>query len=456
MFVRFAAISYFCIVMKQGTILVADDNRNILTAVKVLLEDTFEHIVAVANPNNIPARLREDKPDVVLLDMNFKSGVNNGNEGLYWLRQIKKLRPQAQVVLFTAYADIELAVTGLKEGAADFVVKPFDNGKLLSVLTDAYRKTQSAKGAAGRRASRMLWGVSPRMLELKTMVEKVAATDANILITGENGTGKEVLANEIHRLSKRSGARLLPVDMGAISDTLFESELFGHVKGAFTDAKADKPGKFELADGGTLFLDEIGNLGYALQAKLLTALQRRSIVRVGGNELIPIDVRLVCATNRDLTQMVARGEFREDLLYRINTIQLHLPPLRERSEDIPALARLFLGRYADMYNRPEMDFTPAAERKMKALQWRGNIRELQHAVEKAVILSDGPLIDEDAISDETPVGGKPVEEAQTIDEMESRLIAKTIRDCGGNMSHVAARLGVTRQTLYNKIRKYGL
>ena len=284
--------------MKQGTILIADDNRNILTAVKVLLEDTFETIVAVANPGNIPARLRDDKPDVVLLDMNFQSGVNNGNEGLYWLRQIKKLRPQAQVVLFTAYADIELAVTGLKEGAADFVVKPFDNAKLLSVLTDAYRKAQPQKGAAGRGGSHMLWGASPRMLDLKATVEKVAATDANILLTGENGTGKEVLANEIHRLSRRAAAKMLPVDMGAITGTLFESELFGHVKGAFTDAKADKPGKFELADGGTLFLDEIGNLDYALQAKLLTALQRRSIVRVGGTKAIPIDVRLVCATNR--------------------------------------------------------------------------------------------------------------------------------------------------------------
>ena len=326
----------------------------------------------------------------------------------------------------------------------------------MAALTDAYRKTMGDKGKADSSESHMVWGTSPRMLDLKAMVEKVAATDANILITGENGTGKEVLANEIHRLSQRSGAKMLPVDMGAITDTLFESELFGHVKGAFTDAKADKPGKFELADGGTLFLDEIGNLGYALQAKLLTALQRRSIVRVGGSKAIPIDVRLICATNRDLGQMVARGEFREDLLYRINTIHLHLPPLRERSEDIPALARLFLGRYAAMYNKPEMDFSSAAEQKMKAQPWFGNIRELQHAVEKAVILSDGTAIDEDGINGETPLREKPLEEVQTIDEMESRLIGKTIRDCGGNLSQVAAKLGVTRQTLYNKIKKYGL
>ena len=442
--------------MKQGTILIADDNRNILTAVKVLLENTFEHIVAVANPNNIPARLREDKPDVVLLDMNFQSGVNNGNEGLYWLRQVKKLRPQTQVVLFTAYADIELAVTGIKEGAADFVVKPFDNDKLLSVLTSAYAKARGTSQSASDSPGRMLWGKSPQMLALKSTVEKVAPTDANILITGENGTGKEVLANEIHQLSLRSAAKMLPVDMGAITGTLFESELFGHVKGAFTDAKADKPGKFELADGGTLFLDEIGNLSYPLQAKLLTALQRRSIVRVGGTARIPINVRLICATNCDLQQMVSRGEFREDLLYRVNTIHLHLPPLRERSDDIPDLARLFLSRYAAIYNKPEMSFTPAAEMKMKALPWYGNIRELQHAVEKAVILSDSATIDEEGIGGDTPVREKPIEEAQTIDEMERRLIGKTIQDCAGNLSQVAAKLGVSRQTLYNKIKKYGL
>ena len=263
--------------MKQGTILIADDNRNILTTVKMLLENTFERIVTIVNPNNIPSHLRDDRPDVVLLDMNFKSGVNNGNEGLYWLRLIRKVRPQAQVVLFTAYADIELAVTGIKEGAADFIVKPFDNEKLVAILTDAYNKGAGGKKGSDGRKGGMFWGVSPRMQELKNMVEKVAATDADILITGENGTGKEVLANEIHRLSGRAGGPLVLIDMGAITDTLFESELFGHTKGAFTDAKADKPGKFELAEGGTLFLDEIGNLSYALQAKLLTALQRRSI-----------------------------------------------------------------------------------------------------------------------------------------------------------------------------------
>ena len=456
MFAFLTISDYFCNEMKQGTILIVDDNRNILTTVKMLLEDTFEKTVAIANPNNIPAKLRDERPDVVLLDMNFQSGINNGNEGLYWLRHIRKTSPQTQVVLFTAYADIELAVTGIKEGAADFIVKPFDNAKLIATLTEAYKKKHAGRSTAAGDEGRMYWGTSPRMAALRSTVEKVAATDANILITGENGTGKEVLTNEIHRLSHRSAGRLTAVDMGAVSETLFESELFGHVKGAFTDAKADRPGKFELAEGGTLFLDEIGNLSYALQAKLLTALQRRSIVRVGGSRQIPIDVRLVCATNKDLEEMVARGEFREDLLYRINTIRLHLPPLRERKDDIVALARMFLDRYAAMYNKPGTAFTPAAERKMEALPWYGNIRELQHSVEKAVILSDGAVITEHDISGSTAPKDRPAAEPQTIDEMERRLIGKTIDDCGGNLSQVAQRLGVSRQTLYNKIKKYGL
>jgi DNA-binding NtrC family response regulator len=294
--------------MKHGTLLVVDDNRNILTTVKMVTEHTFERIVCLSSPSGLMTRLREDKPDVVLLDMNFHSGINNGNEGLYWLREIKKTSPQTAVVLFTAYADIELAVTGLKDGAADFIVKPFDNAQLIEKLTAAYQKTHQQKPSATASAE-MIWGASPVMMRLRDMVEKVAVTDANILITGENGTGKEVLAKEIHRLSKRAAKRMLPIDMGAITETLFESELFGYVKGAFTDAKADKLGKFELAEGGTLFLDEIGNLSYSLQAKLLTALQRRTIVRVGGSKPIPVDVRVICATNRDLEEMVRKGGF---------------------------------------------------------------------------------------------------------------------------------------------------
>ena len=453
-------------IKKQGTILIVDDNRNILTTVRMLLEPIFDGIITIANPNSIPAKLREEHPDVVLLDMNFSSGINSGNEGLYWLREIKSLSPKTEVVLFTAYADIQLAVTGIKEGAADFIVKPFENEKMIRTLVEARDKNKAVDNVINRNGgkpggkdaqSAMYWGDSEVMNNLRSIVEKVAATDANILITGENGTGKEVLANEIHRLSTRCGKKMLPVDMGAITETLFESELFGHVKGAFTDAKVDKPGKFELADGSTIFLDEIGNLSYSLQAKLLTALQRRSIVRVGGSTQIPINVRLVCATNRNLQQMVNDGEFREDLLYRINTIHLELPALRQRKSDIVPLAERFLRQYGDLYNKVNLRLSEEAEKKLTSLPWYGNIRELQHAIEKAVILSDGRMISaEDIDGGNQQKREKPLEEVQTLDEMESRMIEKTIRECEGNLSVVAARLGISRQTLYNKIKRYGL
>lgn len=454
--------SFVTMIKKQGTILIVDDNRNILTTVRMLLDSIFANIITIANPNSIPAKLREEHPDVVLLDMNFSSGINSGNEGLYWLREIKSLSPKTEVVLFTAYADIQLAVTGIKEGAADFIVKPFDNEKMISTLLEARDRNKAADKAIGKHSgkdsnSTMYWGNSEIMSNLRNIVEKVAATDANILITGENGTGKEVLANEIHRLSTRCGKKMLPVDMGAITETLFESELFGHVKGAFTDAKTDRPGKFELADGSTIFLDEIGNLSYSLQAKLLTALQRRSIVRVGGSTQIPINVRLVCATNRNLQQMVNDGEFREDLLYRINTIHLELPALRQRKADIVPLANRFLRQYGDMYNKTNLRFSDEAERKLISLPWYGNIRELQHAIEKAVILSDGGMISaEDIDGGNQTRREKPLEEVQTLDEMESRMIEKTIKECEGNLSVVAARLGISRQTLYNKIKRYGI
>ena len=454
--------SFVIMIKKQGTILIVDDNRNILTTVRMLLEPIFHNIITIANPNSIPAKLREEHPDVVLLDMNFSSGINSGNEGLFWLREIKSLSPKTEVVLFTAYADIQLAVTGIKEGAADFIVKPFDNEKMISTLLEARDKNKTADKAMGKHSGKaaqsvMYWGDSEAMTNLRHVVEKVAATDANILITGENGTGKEVLANEIHRLSARSCKKMLPVDMGAITETLFESELFGHVKGAFTDAKVDKPGKFELADGSTIFLDEIGNLSYSLQAKLLTALQRRSIVRVGGSTQIPINVRLVCATNRNLQQMVNDGEFREDLLYRINTIHLELPALRQRKADIVPLANRFLRQYGNIYNKVCIRFSEEAEQKLTSLPWYGNIRELQHAIEKAVILSDGGMIAaEDIDGGNQTRREKPLEEVQTLDEMESRMIEKTIKECEGNLSVVAARLGISRQTLYNKIKRYGL
>ena len=447
---------------KQGTLLIVDDNRNILTTVKMLLEPIFAKIITIANPNSIPAKLREEQPDVVLLDMNFSSGINSGNEGLYWLREIKDKSPKTEVVLFTAYADIQLAVTGIKEGAADFIVKPFDNEKMIHTMLEVMDKNKavhksSAKESGKASQSAMYWGDSEVMNNLRNIVEKVSITDANILITGENGTGKEVLANEIHHLSTRNKKKMLPVDMGAITETLFESELFGHVKGAFTDAKADKPGKFELANDSTIFLDEIGNLSYGLQAKLLTALQRRSIVRVGGSTQIPINVRLICATNRNLQEMVMNGEFREDLLYRINTIHLELPALRQRKEDIVPLANRFMKQYGDLYNKVNIQLSTEAADKITNLPWYGNIRELQHAIEKAVILCDGNVIMPDDIDGGKPLKKeKPLEEVQTLDEMERRMIEKTIKECDGNLSVVAARLGISRQTLYNKIKRYGI
>lgn len=443
--------------MKHGTLLVVDDNRNILTTVKMVTENTFERIICMTSPSGLLTRIREDHPDVVLLDMNFHSGVNNGNEGLYWLREIKRMQPSTAVVLFTAYADIQLAVTGIKDGAIDFIVKPFDNKKLIQTLTNACKKAKGEK-AATNSPSGMIWGSSPVMAKLQEMVEKVAPTDANILITGENGTGKEMLAKEIHRLSKRADRQLMPVDMGAITETLFESELFGYVKGAFTDAKADKPGKFELADGGTVFLDEIGNLNYSLQAKLLTVLQRRTIVPVGGSKSIPVDVRVVCATNCNLEEKVRNGEFREDLLYRINTIHLHLPPLRERKGDILAYAHHFLSRYADIYNKKDLQFAPETEERICRLPWYGNIRELQHAVEKAVILCDGCTVQPSEIESSNTTASQNTQQnsIQRLDDMECDMIAKAIRQCDGNLSHVAAQLGISRQTLYNKMKKYNL
>ena len=444
---------------KTKTILIIDDNRGVLSALKLLLKDTFEHVIALPSPVTLPSVLRSENPDVVLLDMNFSDALNSGNEGLYWLHEIKRMHPALPVVLFTAYADIDLAVRGIKEGATDFVVKPWDNAKLIETLKKACEQTSKGRKKKEERThSAMYWGASAPMRELRAMVEKVATTDANVLITGENGTGKEMLAREIHALSNRFRRDMVTVDMGAVMETLFESELFGHKKGAFTDAHADRAGKFEAAHESTIFLDEIGNLPYHLQAKLLTVLQSRSVVRVGSNEPIPVDVRLICATNADLDERVAQGKFREDLLYRINTIHLEIPPLRERKEDIIPLAELFIARFAKQYDKGTMTLSEDAKRKLKEHPWYGNIRELEHAIEKAVIISDSGVAICDAGFHFPKKSLTPTRdsEAETLEDMELVMIRKAIDKHDGNLSAVAAQLGITRQTLYNKMKKYGL
>ena len=452
---------------KSGNILIVDDNRGVLTALQLLLRPYFDNITTLSSPVTLPCTLHEDTWQVVLLDMNFTSGINTGNEGLYWLREIKKQYPELPVVLFTAYADIDLAVRGIKEGATDFIVKPWDNGKLVETLlsaaqnTPASEKKKKATAESATAASSMYWGESPIMQQLRSLVEKVAITNANILITGENGTGKEMLAREIHALSSRRTKEMIAVDMGAITESLFESELFGHTKGSFTDAYADRPGKFETADHSTLFLDEIGNLPYHLQAKLLTVLQRRSIVRVGSNQPIAVDIRLICATNRNLNEMVQRNEFREDLLYRINTIHLEIPPLRERPEDILPLAERFITRFCKQYDKALLRLSDAACTKLKTHPWYGNIRELEHAIEKAVIICDGNELPAELFQlpkrpETSRTGSDAGTEAATLEEMERKMIQKALDTCNGNLSAVAAQLGITRQTLYNKMKKFGL
>lgn len=450
---------------KEGTLLVVDDNRSILEAVQLLMGNYFARVLTLPTPNRLATLLREEPEiDVILLDMNFTAGINTGNEGFYWLQEIHRLRPAIQVVLFTAYADIDLAVRAMRDGAVDFVVKPWDNDRLVAALRGAYNLARSQREVKQLKEIKreltqeepMFWGSSPAMARIRELVGKVAATDANILITGENGTGKEMLAREIHRRSARRNELMVPVDMGAVPETLFESELFGHVKGAFTDARADRAGKFEVANHGTLFLDEIGNLPPHLQSKLLTALQSGRIVRVGSNEPVKVDIRLISATNRDLYKMVEQGAFREDLLYRINTIHIDLPPLRERRGDIVPLAEGFLRRYAAKYGKTIEGFDAGAVRAMEEYPWAGNIRELQHTVEKAVILCDTPQITPATLLLRPAAAPAPAAGVTTLDEMERTMIARAMERCGGNLTEVARQLGITRQTLYNKIKRYGL
>lgn len=449
---------------KEGTLLIVDDNRSILAALRLLLEKYFARVITLPNPNQLDTTLRGEIVDVVLLDMNFKAGINTGNEGIYWLREIHRRRPDVKVVLFTAYADIDLAVRAMRDGAVDFVVKPWDNDRLVTSLRNACNLARSEREVKQFKQIKrglaveqpMFWGESAVMAQIRDIVGKVAVTDANILITGENGTGKEMLAREIHNRSCRSQELMVTVDMGAVPESLFESELFGHVKGAFTDARTERAGKFEVADRGTLFLDEIGNLPPQLQSKLLTAIQGGRIVRLGSNTPVKVDIRLIAATNRDLFGMVAEGSFRRDLLYRINTIHIDLPPLRARREDIVPLARLFLERYAAKYQKSIGGFSADAEREMTAYPWAGNIRELQHTVEKAVILCDGEQIDPSTLLLRPAPAAQAQAPISTLEEMERTMIAQAMSQLGGNLSAVAQQLGITRQTLYNKIKRYGL
>jgi DNA-binding NtrC family response regulator len=452
--------------MREGKILVVDDNKAVITALKLLLPIYFLETDTLTSTATLVRSVTTSRYDVVLLDMNFTAGVNSGNEGLYWLTEIKKYSPFSEVVLFTAYADVDLAVEAIKRGAFDFVVKPFENAKLITTLMAAYKLSVSNREVRNLKeikreikgSGEIFWGESPKMDEVRKLINKVAATDATILITGENGTGKDVLASEIHRRSARSEESMVRVDVGSLPETLFESELFGHVKGAFTDAKSDRAGKFEVAGGGTLFLDEIGNIPVHLQSKLLTVLQNRAITRIGSNTTHTVDIRLICATNKNMYEMVARGFFREDLLYRINTIHIHIPPLRERREDIVPFALLFLEIYSAKYSKKITGISEKAKDKLRSYIWKGNVRELQHSVEKAVILSESSILDTDdfLLAKNDEVDASDLSAVKTLDEMERVMIMRSLDTHGGNLSLVAAGLGITRQTLYNKIKRYGI
>lgn len=452
--------------METGTILIVDDNKSVLASLELLLENEFSAVRTAANPNQITTLLSTTSIDIVILDMNFSAGINNGNEGLYWLKHIHEMRPSLPVVMLTAYGDVELAVKALKNGATDFLLKPWDNQILVQKIKEAYKNSSSTlnknsaksnnkpSGSGNTNKPEMLIGHSPAMLQLIKVVTKVAKTDANVLITGENGTGKEMLAKEIHRLSSRNTRQLLSVDMGAISESLFESELFGHERGAFTDAYESRPGKFEAANGSSLFMDEIGNLPLALQAKLLTVLQNRNITRVGSNKAIPVDIRLISATNKDIPEMIKQGLFREDLFYRINTIHLEIPPLRERGDDILLFIDAFLHRFASKYQRPEMRIHEQTIEKLCAYHWPGNIRELQHAIEKAVILCEGNVIrPKDILVKQTwkPQANNTI---TNLEEMERQAIETAILQNKSNLTAAAEQLGISRQTLYNKLKRF--
>ncbi|MGA2406439.1 MAG: sigma-54 dependent transcriptional regulator [Bacteroidales bacterium] len=455
--------------MIKGTLLIVDDNKSVNSALEMMLQYEVQKVITITSPKRIHEILDQTEIDIVLLDMNFQAGINSGNEGLFWMKEILKHDNDISVVMITAYGDVELAVKAIREGAVDFVLKPWDNEKLLATINAAWKLRTSRQEAhilkndyqflkkeIKRSEEKIVLGASPTMINVMNIVRKVAGTDANVLITGENGTGKELVAREIHNLSKRSNELMVSVDMGSITETLFESEMFGHVKGAFTDAKDDRTGKFEIAQKGTLFLDEIGNLSSQSQSKLLSALQNRYIVRVGSNKQIPVDIRLICATNCRLPARVSEGLFREDLLYRINTIQIEVPPLRDRVDDIPVLAFHFLRLYCEKYNKPNKKISTQALEKLSNYHWPGNIRELQHSIEKAIILSDSSVLNPSDFSFNSSAKGLIDNNNTTLEEMEKKLIGESIKKYDNNLSVVASKLGITRQTLYNKLKKYDL
>jgi two-component system, NtrC family, response regulator HydG len=438
-------------------ILVVDDDADILTAARVVLRQVYEHVVTEQNISKLDSLLRQNQFDVIMLDMNFVAGTNSGNEGLFWLKKIIRDRPDQKIILITAYADIQLAIDALKSGAADFIVKPWENEKLVSVVQSAIEARSGSSLGTNKnytiQTSEPIIGASSTFKSVLTTIRKVAPTDANVLILGENGTGKELIARHIHELSNRKSKPFVKVDLGALVGTLFESELFGHKKGAFTDAREDRVGKFEAANGGTLFLDEIGNLSVSQQVKLLSVLQSRQFTPVGGNEIIPLDFRLVCATNLDVHKAVLKSEFREDLLYRINTIEIHLPPLRERKDDVILLAKNFAQRFSDKYNKGIKGISPEAILKLQSHSWQGNVRELMHSVERAVIMTENDVLhaNDFTLSVASNVSN---EQSLNMDELEHRAILQSIAKNNGNMSKVAKELGLGRTTLYRKLEKY--
>jgi DNA-binding NtrC family response regulator len=455
---------------KEGSILIIDDNHDLLIALKLILGRSFERIDTLRNPNLILATLEKQAYDIILLDMNFKTGQVTGNEGIFWMNKICEKDPDASVVFITAYGDVELAIRSLKEGAVDFIMKSWDEQKILSTLLSAYelRKSRMEVSLLKKKQAHLSRELekdisicncqSAAMKEIDQMVAKIAGTDASVLILGENGTGKEVVAREIHHLSARRNEIFMKTDLGALPESLFESELFGHARGAFTDAKEERDGRFVIASGGTLFLDEIGNLPLGLQSKLLSALQNNLIFPVGSSHPKPVDVRVISATNMPLREMIADKSFREDLYYRINAIEIEIPPLRNRQEDIPVLAAFFLKKYSEQYRKSGLLLSDAAMVQLKQHPWPGNIRELEHTIEKAVILSEKDVISSIALSQGAAGDKKQGIHASTLnlEEHERSVIAQALRAERGNVSAAAKVLGINRSTLYQKMKKYGL